>query len=123
MYTQGLGSTEVPPKGKMDSLVSERYSRATKKTCPNVAVISPRYELEKYKKFSKRACNCRTTLLVRRQVTHACELYWSDPRLSVLYLRTRGKWSQYTQREEGREDKLDSKSDYTRVYIHFGCTT
>ena len=28
-----------------------------------------------------------------------------------------------TQGEEGREDKLDSKSDYTRVYIHFGCTT
>ena len=49
MCTQGLGSTEVPPVGKMDSLVSERYSRATKKTCPNVAVISPCYELEKYK--------------------------------------------------------------------------
>ena len=51
MYTQGLGSTEVPPVGKMDSLVSERYSRATEKTCPNVAVISPRYELEKYKEL------------------------------------------------------------------------
>ena len=51
MYTQGLGSTEVPPVGKMDSLVSERYSRVTEKTCPNVAVIYPRYELEKYKEL------------------------------------------------------------------------
>ena len=36
--------------------------------------ISPRYELEK-DKSQKRACNCRTTLLVQRQVTHACESY------------------------------------------------
>ena len=45
-----------------------------------VAVVSPRYELEKYKKLI-RACDCRTTLLVRRQVTHACKSQWSDPRL------------------------------------------
>ena len=51
MYTQGLGSTEVPPVGKMDSLVSKHYSRATKKTCPNVAVISLCYKLEKYKEL------------------------------------------------------------------------
>ena len=25
---------------------------------------------------------CRTTLLVQRQVTHACESQWSDPRLA-----------------------------------------
>ena len=80
MYTLGLGSTKVPLVGKMDSLVSERYSRATKKTCPNVAVMPLRYELEKYE-VNIQACDCRTTLLVRRQVTHACESYWSDPRL------------------------------------------
>ena len=32
-------------------------------------------------------------------------------------MRIREKWSQYTQGEEGKENKLDSKSDYTRVYI------
>ena len=80
MCTQGLGSTKVPPVGKIDSLVSERYSRATKKTCPNVAVISPRYELEKYKRLIW-ACDCITTLLVRRQVTHTYKSQWSDPRL------------------------------------------
>ena len=47
---------------------------------------------------------------------HACESYWSDPRLGILYSRIRGEWSQYAQGKEGREDKLDSKSDYTRVY-------
>ena len=80
MCTQGLGSTKMPPVGKMDSLVSGRYSRATKKTCPNVAVISPRYELERYKELIQ-ACDCRTTLLVRRQVTHTYKSQWSDPRL------------------------------------------
>ena len=35
----------------------------------------------------------------------------------------RGKWSQYAQGEEGKEKKLNTKSDYTRAYIHFGCTT
>ena len=43
--------------------------------------------------------------------------------LVSFYSRTRGEWSQYAQGEEGREDKLGSKSDFTRVYIHFGCTT
>ena len=42
--------------------------------------MPPRYELEKYE-VNIQACDCRTTLLVRRQVTHACESYWSDPRL------------------------------------------
>ena len=60
--------------------MSERYSRATKKTCPNVAVISPHYELEKYKRLIQ-ACDCRTTLLVQRQVTHTYKSQWSDPRL------------------------------------------
>ena len=45
-----------------------------------VAVISPRYELEKYKELIW-ACNCRTTLLVQRQVTHTYKSQWSDPRL------------------------------------------
>ena len=45
-----------------------------------VVVISLRYELEKYKELI-RACDCRTTLLVRRQVTHAYKSQWSDPRL------------------------------------------
>ena len=45
-----------------------------------VAVISLRYELEKYKALI-RACDCRTTLLVRRQVTHTYKSQWSDPRL------------------------------------------
>ena len=45
-----------------------------------VAVISLRYKLEKYKRLIQ-ACDCRTTLLMRRQVTHTCESYWSDPRL------------------------------------------
>ena len=45
-----------------------------------VVVISPRYELEKYKRLI-RACDCRTTLLVQRQVTHTYKSQWSDPRL------------------------------------------
>ena len=45
-----------------------------------VAVMPPRYELEKYKKLI-RACDCRTTLLVRRQVTHTYKSQWSDPEL------------------------------------------
>ena len=52
----------------------------------SVAVMPPCYELEKYEKLI-RACDCRTMLLVRRQVTHMCESYWSDPRLSILYSR------------------------------------
>ena len=75
------------------------------------------------KKNVRQACYCRTTLLVWRQVTHACESYWSDPRLMSFIQGLRGKWSQYAQGEEGREGKFDSKSDYTRVHIHFGCTT
>ena len=46
-----------------------------------VAVISPCYELEKYKELI-RARDCRTTLLVRRQVTHTYKSQWSDPRLT-----------------------------------------
>ena len=46
-----------------------------------VAVVSPRYELKSIE-VNKRACNCRTTLLVRRQVTHTCESQWSDPKLA-----------------------------------------
>ena len=98
------------------------YDFGFSSTSLTVAVISPRYELEKYEK-SIQACNCRTTLLMRRQVMHTCESYWSEPRLMSFIQGLRGKWSQYTQGEEGREDKLDSKSNYTRVYIHFGCTT
>ena len=45
----------------------------------NVAVISLRYN-QKSVKESQWACNCRTTLLVRRQVMHACKSQWSDPR-------------------------------------------
>ena len=30
----------------------------------------------------------------------------------------RGKWSQYAQGEEGREDKLDSKSETTLGFIY-----
>ena len=40
----------------------------TARVLTSVAVISPRYKLEKYKELI-RACDCRTTLLVRRQVT------------------------------------------------------
>ena len=46
----------------------------------SVAVISLRYELEKYKRLIW-ACDCRTTLLVQRQVTHTYKSQWSDPRL------------------------------------------
>ena len=46
-----------------------------------VAVISLCYELEKYRKLI-RACDCRTTLLVQRQVTHTYKSQWSDPRLA-----------------------------------------
>ena len=46
-----------------------------------VVVISPHYELESMK-VNKWACDCRTTLLVWRQVTHACKSHWSDPRLT-----------------------------------------
>ena len=57
-----------------------------------VVVISPRYELEKYKRLI-RACDCRTPLLVQRQVTHTYKSQWSDPRLISFISRIRGKWS------------------------------
>ena len=47
---------------------------------PGVAVISPHYKLEKYKRLIW-ACDCRTTLLVQRQVTHTYKSQWSNPRL------------------------------------------
>ena len=56
-----------------------------------VVVVSPRYELEKYKELI-RACDCRTTLLVQRQVTHTYKSQWSDPRLAS-FTQGRGKWS------------------------------
>ena len=48
---------------------------------PSVAVMPPRYELEKYEKLIQ-ACDCRTTLLVQRQVTHTYKSQWSGPRLA-----------------------------------------
>ena len=79
-------------------------------------------QLEKSMKESKRACDCRTTLLVRRQVTHTCESQWRIPeRMSFM----QGPEEEFTVCTRGgrQEDKLDCKSNYPRVYIHFGSTT
>ena len=43
-----------------------------------ISVLRTRKVIE----VSLRACNCRTTLLVRRQVTHTCKSQWRDPRLA-----------------------------------------
>ena len=97
-------STKIKPElSPRDSGVTENPSKDNGKSVKAVvAVVSPRYKLEKYKRLI-RACDCRTTLLMRRQVTHACESYWSDPRLSVLYSRTQRKV--VTVRTRGRRQR------------------
>ena len=86
-----------------------------------VAVMPPHYELETYEKLIW-ACNCRTTLLMWRQVTHTCESHWSDPRLTS-FIQGQEESGHSVHKGKKAEDKLDSKSNYTRVYIHFGCTS
>ena len=63
-----------------DFMSIDATHNTTEYTGVNVAIVSLRYELEKYKKLIQ-AYDCRTTLLMQRQVMHACESYWSDPRL------------------------------------------
>ena len=48
--------------------------------------------------------------------------HWRVLQAYVLYSRTRRGFT-VRSRSRIQEDKLDCKSDYPRVYIHFGCTT
>ena len=57
------------------------------------------------------------TLLAWRQVTHSLWVTVESTQACVLYSRTREKFTLCT-RGRRQEDKLDSKADYPRVYIH-----
>ena len=60
---------------------------------------------------------------MRRQVTHTCESQWSDPRLPSFVQGQEESGHTVHKGRNAKEDKLDSKSDYSGVYIHFGGTT
>ena len=54
------------------------------------------------KKNVRQACYCRTTLLVWRQVTHACESQWRYPRLASFIQGQKKEGSHCAQGEEGK---------------------
>ena len=83
MY-QGLSSTNHL-RNKGISLVSDEVQERNVRTCPNVAVMTPRYDQERTK--MKVNCQCCNTSTRRRQVTPNPPVTAESTRTWNLYAR------------------------------------
>ena len=84
--------------------------------------LTPHYKQERSVKWKDRLVKQNSPIWCRDKSCTTCESHWRICKACILYSRTRRGFTVCT---EGRrqDDKLDSKSNYLRIYIHIGVPT